>query len=284
MTTPATPPDGPRPDVPVDSVTGMHAPHMAAMNDPVMVTVGADPLDDDPAGAGGQDTVQAMHGILMREHAEPRDGFEPVPFWVMVVFAALLMWGGYYVGSGSADFRRDVNDTSEFRFAGLPTDPDNPPPDPDPKTVAELMQIGSARYQAVCIACHKANGEGDPAQKAPPLAGSEWVTGPEASPARLARIVLYGLHQPITVAKQTHDGLMPPQGVALKDYEIAAALTYVRNSFGHKADADDASPSVTPAVVKAAREKVGKRAEPFTAKELQAIPLDYKDAPAAEKK
>jgi mono/diheme cytochrome c family protein len=284
MTTPATPPDEPRPDVPVDSVQAMHAPLMEAMNDPVMLSPGADAMDDDPAGAGGQDTVQAMHGILMREHAEPRDGFEPVPFWVMVVFGALLMWGGYYVGSGSGDFRRDVNDGSEQKFAGLPIDPDNPAPDPDPKTVAELTEIGRGRYQSVCIACHKAEGEGDPAQKAPPLKGSEWVTGKEASPARLARVVLYGLHQPITVDGKTHDGVMPAQGVALRDYEIAAALTYVRNSFGHKADADDASPSITAAVVKAARDKVGKRAEPFTAKELQAIPLDYKDAPAAEKK
>ena len=143
-------PDEPRPDVPVDSVTGMHVPHMAAMNEPTMVTVGGDPADD-AAGPGGQDSVQGMHGILMREHAEPRDGFEPVPVWVMTVFGALLMWGGYYVGTMSADFRRDVNDTSEFRFAGLPIDPDNPPPDPDPKTVAELVDIGRAKYQAVCI-------------------------------------------------------------------------------------------------------------------------------------
>ncbi|HEX4607262.1 MAG TPA: cytochrome c, partial [Urbifossiella sp.] len=248
MTPPA--PDEPPPRAPVDSgetavdsVQSLHAPLMAAMNDPVMLTVGADPMDDRP-GADGQDSVQAMHGILMREHAEPRDGFEPVPVWVMAVFGALLMWGGYYIGSGSADFRRDVNDGSEITFAGLPTDPDNPPPDPDPKTVAELVQIGEARYRNVCIACHKADGEGDPTQQAPPLRGSEWVTGKEASPARLARVVLFGLHQPIEVGGKSFNGQMPAQGVALKDYEIAAALTYVRNSFGHKADTDDAKPTI----------------------------------------
>lgn len=274
-------PDEPRPDVPVDSVTGMHAPHMAAMNDPVMVTVGADPLDDQP-GDGGQDSVQSMHGILMREHAEPRDGFEPVPFWVMVVFGALLMWGGYVVGSNSADFRRDVYDADERQFPGLAVDPDNLPPDPEPKTVAELMGIGQARFQVVCATCHKSAGEGDPTLKAPPLKGSEWVAGPEASPARLARVVLYGLHQPITVLGQTHDGVMPAQGVALKDYEIAAALTYVRNSFGHKADADDANPTIPVSAVTAARAKEKKRG-PYTMAELKAIPLDYKDA-VAEKK
>jgi len=234
-----------------------------------------DAASDQP-GTGGQDSVQSMHGILMREHAEPRDGFEPVPFWVMVVFGALLMWGGYTLGSNSADFRRDVYDTDERKFSGLPVDPDNLPPDPQPRTVAELMDLGRARYQVVCVACHKGEGEGDPAQKAPPLKGSEWVTGAEASPARLVRVVLYGLHQPITVAGQTHDGIMPAQGVALKDYEIAAVLTFVRNSFGHKADADDANPTVPVAAVTAARAKEKTRG-PYTMQELKAIPLDYRD-------
>ena len=269
------------PDGPVDSVQAMHGPLMEAMNDPVMVTAGGDPINDQP-GAGGQDSVQSMHGILMREHAEPRDGFEPVPFWVMVVFGALLMWGGYYLGSGSADFRRDVYDTDERQFSGLPTDPDNQPPDPEPKTVTELMEIGKARYQVVCSTCHKSEGEGDPTVKAPPLKGSEWVAGPEASPARLVRVVLYGLHQPITVLGQTHDGVMPAQGVALKDYEIAAALTFVRNSFGHKADSDDANPTVPVSAVTAARAKEKKRG-PYTMAELKAIPLDFRDA-VVEKK
>ncbi len=35
----------------------------------------------------------------MREHAEPRDGFEPVPFWVAIVCGGLLAWGGYYIGA-----------------------------------------------------------------------------------------------------------------------------------------------------------------------------------------
>ena len=51
----------------------------------------------------------------MREHGEPRDGFEPVPFWVAVVFGGLLAWGGFYIGTNSADFRRDVFDRSDLR-------------------------------------------------------------------------------------------------------------------------------------------------------------------------
>lgn len=276
--TPPTP-DEPTPAAPVDSVTQLHAPHMTAMNDPVMLSPGADE-DDDAVGAGGQDPVQAMLHIFMREQAEPRDGFEPVPFWVAVVCGALLMWGGYYLGTNSADFRRDVYDGTEITFAGLPFDPDAVPPDPDPKTVADLAKIGEAKYRSICLACHKADGGGDPSQQVPPLAGSEWVTGAEASPARLARVLLYGLHQPITVAGKQYSGQMPAQAAALKDYEIAAVLTFVRNTFGHKADADDANPTIPTALVKAVREKLGKR-EPFTMGELKAIPLDFSDLPPA---
>lgn len=227
--------------------------------------------------AGGQDTVQAMHDILMREQAEPRDGFEPVPMWVPVLFAVFLMWGGYYLGSNTGDFRRDAFDVQTL---GTPSLPDDMPklPDPDPKTVTELMAIGEAKYKAVCIACHKADGKGDsnPMQPYPPLAGSEWVAGTEASPARQARILLYGLQGPISVGGKSFNGQMPAQGGAMKDYEIASVLTYVRNSFGNKLDPDDANPAITPAYVKAVRAKLGKR-EPFTALELQKIALDFTD-------
>ena len=258
-----------------DSVLSLHQSVMDVMNDPVVLS--ADGTAD--TTAGGQDSVQAMHDMFMREQAEPRDGFEPVPFWVAVVCGGLLMWGGYYAGTHSADFRRDVYDTGEFRFADLALPPGQAAPDPDPQTVAELKAIGELKYRGVCVACHKPDGAGDPTQQYPPLNGSEWVVGAEASPARLSRILLYGLHQPITVAGKTFNGQMPAQGGAMKDYEIAAVITYVRNTWGNAADTDDAKPTVTTAFVKAAREKVGRRG-PMTAAELKQIPLDYSDLAA----
>jgi mono/diheme cytochrome c family protein len=294
MSTPH-PPDEPRTDalpetdVPgpggSDNVLGLHKPHMDIMNDPVMLSAeGLDHDEPDAATApGGQDTVQTMH-ITLREQAEPRDGFEPVPMWVPVVFAALLMWGGYYLGANSAGFRRDRFDTIELAPGALPADlPETP--EPELKTVSDLMKVGEAKYKSVCAACHKPDGNGDtnPSQPYPPLAGSEWVAGPQASPARLARIVLFGLQGQLAVKGKSFAGQMPAQGAAMKDYEIAAVITYVRNSFGNKADPDDANPAVTPALVKAVRAKGGKRA-PLTADELQRIPLDYSDLPPAGKK
>ena len=239
-------------------------------------------IEEPDTAAGGQDTVQAMHDIFMREQSEPRDGFEPVPKWVPVIFAVLLMWGGYYLGSNSGDFRRDAFDTVEMKPPQLPADMPVLP-DPEPKTVSELMAIGESKYKSVCIACHKADGKGDanPSQPYPPLAGSEWVMGAEASAARQVRIVLYGLQGPISVVGKSYSGQMPAQRGAMKDYEIASVLTYVRNSFGHKLDADDANPAISTALVKAVRAKLGKR-EAMTAPELLKIPREFTDLPTAK--
>ena len=98
-----------------------------------------------------------------------------------------------------------------------------------------------------CATCHQADGRGDAIY--PPLAGSEWVTGDET---RLIKLVLKGAWGPITVKGRTYDpknGLPPMIGFEnlLKDDEVAAVLTYVRQSFGNKA------PPVKPASVAAVR-------------------------------
>ena len=247
---------------------------------PNLPPTGTSPPDDE-----SPDAVQRQMDMVAREQAEPRDGFEPVPFWVACIFGGLLAWGGYYVGTNSADFRPDVFDRSDLRLpAGGPAAVS--PPDPDPQSLEDLMKIGQQKY-AVCANCHKPDGKGDPAQKIPPLAGSDWVDGPQASAARLSRILLYGLTGPITVSGVTynHSGTaMPAQGTAMKDYEIAAVITYIRNSWGNKADAGK-PPAVTAAVVRAARAKEGTRkangSQPVTADELLKLPVDYSDLAAA---
>jgi mono/diheme cytochrome c family protein len=110
-----------------------------------------------------------------------------------------------------------------------------------------VMESGKAQY-LVCAACHGANGEGSPI--APPLAASEWVTGPVSN---LIRIQLRGLTGPITVAGKEYD--FPGGMVAMPyqtDDQIAAVLTYIRNSFGNQASA------VKPEQVNALRGEVGK--------------------------
>jgi mono/diheme cytochrome c family protein/glucose/arabinose dehydrogenase/lysophospholipase L1-like esterase len=104
---------------------------------------------------------------------------------------------------------------------------------------AQSYQLGAQVFhrEAHCATCHQANGLGlDPAF--PPLVGTPWVTG---DVERLTKITLHGLHGAIEVNGKVYDpakGVPPmtPFGSLLNDEEIAAVLTYIRNSWGNKAD------------------------------------------------
>ena len=114
-----------------------------------------------------------------------------------------------------------------------------------------VMEVGKVQY-AVCAACHGQNGEGGPL--APPLAGSNWVQGPVSN---LIRIQFRGLQGPITVSGKEYTSFPAPMaaiGAGNTDENIAAVLTFVRNSFGNKA------PAVKAEQVKALRGEVGKPA------------------------
>ena len=95
----------------------------------------------------------------------------------------------------------------------------------DPNKVWQLPDLiarGEKVYAANCVACHQAQGQGTPAMKAPALAGNKNVIGQEATPIDT---VLNG--RPNTVM-QAFKG-------QLSDTDIAAVVTYARNSWGNKA-------------------------------------------------
>jgi len=105
-------------------------------------------------------------------------------------------------------------------------------------TDAEAYKLGGEVYfrDAHCATCHQPDGKGmDPVY--PPLVGTSWVTGDEE---RLAKIALHGLWGKIEVNDKIYDPSkgVPPMtafGALLDDKEMAAVLTYVRNSWGNKA-------------------------------------------------
>ena len=110
-----------------------------------------------------------------------------------------------------------------------------------------VMEAGKTQFMT-CMACHGAEGQGTP-NLAPPLAGSDWVMGPVEN---LIRIQLRGLQGPITVSGVEYKLVAPMVPQAFQtDEQIAAVLTFVRNSWGNKA-----SP-VTPEQVKVFRGEVG---------------------------
>jgi cytochrome c oxidase subunit 2 len=100
-------------------------------------------------------------------------------------------------------------------------------------TVDELKQRGESVYTANCVACHQANGKGVPGAFAA-LDGSPVVNGAKADQIN---ILLNG------------KAGMPAWKATLSDTEIAAVITYTRNSWSNKA----AENIVQPAEVLAAR-------------------------------
>jgi mono/diheme cytochrome c family protein/glucose/arabinose dehydrogenase len=99
----------------------------------------------------------------------------------------------------------------------------------------ELYNLGKEVYakEGYCTTCHQPDGKGLTASGFPPLTGTNWVSG---SDDRLIKLVLKGLLGPIEVQGQKYPGQVPmtPFGGLLNDKEVAAVLTYVRNSFGNK--------------------------------------------------
>ena len=106
----------------------------------------------------------------------------------------------------------------------------------DRKTMA-LFKKGAEVYsrEGHCITCHQPDGEGLPAAKFPPISNTKWIQG---NPDRLIKLTMHGLHGPIEIKGKKYAGQVPMTAFkALSDDEMAAVLTYVRNTFGNKASA-----------------------------------------------
>jgi cytochrome c oxidase subunit 2 len=107
--------------------------------------------------------------------------------------------------------------------------------DPNKKwTLVDLKARGEKVYRANCVACHQASGQGVKGAF-PALDGSAIANGAKG---RHIEIVLNG--RPGTA--------MAPFGKQLSDTDIAAAITYERNSWGNKT-----GDVIQPSEVKAAR-------------------------------
>ena len=161
--------------------------------------------------------------------------------------------------SGAAGLMAEVvhNSTSKMADADLKAmatyikDVDggpNPPPPPeqaksDPETMA-----GSAIYADSCSACHGGDGKGVP-HMFPPLEHNANVQ--QRDPTTLIRVILEGAKTVATDARPTTSA-MPAYNWKLKDDQIAAVATYVRNVWGNHA------PPVDPGQVLDLRAKLRK--------------------------
>lgn len=155
-----------------------------------------------------------------REYSEPYEGGHPVPKLVLTIIALLLVWAVYHLAVSYNPMPPAVGDDRVAQDFAVP-----------------LTADGGQLYTANCVACHQANGGGVPGVF-PPLSNSEFVDA--ADPGVFIRIVLHGIHGPLTVEGKTYNGEMPHFQDKFSDAELAALVTHVRSSFGNKASATDA--------------------------------------------
>jgi len=194
--------------------------------------------------------LEVLHRAVLREKPEPFEGQEPVPWWMKAAFVLLIAWGGWYLGRYDAKFDPQRADMQPLAGAVAATPELGGGDD-------ALIARGRVLYGGRCAACHQATGQGLTGV-APPLAGSEWVTG---DPEVTARIVLHGLTGPVTVAGTEWNGVMPAWGATMTDDELGAVLSYVRTSW------DNSASVVQPDLVRQVRDSE-ERSTPWTAQEL----------------
>jgi cytochrome c oxidase subunit 2 len=123
---------------------------------------------------------------------------------------------------------------------------------------AELLQRGQQDYANYCATCHQPTGLGMPGA-IPPIAGNKPFSAPPAMTDLLAQRGFYNSGKIIVGPVARHIDIvlkgipgtpMPAFGTQLTDADVAALVTYERNSFGNQT-----GDVVQPSAVKAARAK-----------------------------
>jgi mono/diheme cytochrome c family protein len=209
----------------------------------------------DQAAASDESLMDAHEQVLSRH---PDDGarYRLLPIGILFTLSGLVLFAGTYLNRYAGHYNPTIyNENAKPTTGGAA------------EVKVDPLLLGASQYKAVCITCHQETGQGIPGTY-PPLAGSEWVNGPAA---RVIRIVVYGLKGDIHV--EGHDfnaAAMPVFGQVngsaynWSDEKIAAVLTYVRQTWGNKAD------PVKPEDVAAVHKAVGERKE-MTEPELEQV-------------
>jgi mono/diheme cytochrome c family protein len=102
---------------------------------------------------------------------------------------------------------------------------------PSAAETGTMLAAGAKVYKDHCEACHRADGQGVP-RIYPPLANNQSITMRNA--INPVRIVLNGGFPPSTEGNPRPYG-MPPFYQELSDAQVAAVVTYVRQSWGNSA-------------------------------------------------
>ncbi len=205
--------------------------------------------------AASDESIQRVHSALLREKPEPKEGYTPMPLFLLGFVSAMIFVVSIYFIHYRSGFDPMVYDE---RF-----DPETMGSGANQVAEVDPMVAGKRAFTQVCATCHQPTGMGVPGAF-PPLVGSEWVVGDEAT---VIRILLNGLQGPIEVEGNTFNGVMPAFGPGggynWKDDRIAHVLTYIRAEWGNTGE------PVTPERVKEIRESLSSTA-PWTVDKLKA--------------
>jgi mono/diheme cytochrome c family protein len=202
---------------------------------------------------GGDERGRAMQGYALQGWFasdltnDPRRG---LGLWSVDDIATYLKSGGNKFASATGLMAETIDDsTSKMSDADLhaialylkdrPGDPANAnaaqshedPAVPAPPSSA--MKIGQQIYADECAGCHRGDGKGTRGLF-PALAGAPLVQ--QSDPASLLHVVLRGTMGLATPQAPTA-AAMPAFAWVLNDDQVAAVLTYIRNSWGNTAPA-----------------------------------------------
>ena len=190
--------------------------------------------EPDPQRPDLDDTtnVSETHERLLREAAAaareknlPVAGSVPIPMTLVVAVGVILLIAGGVLGGGGKLFT--YNDYQRPGYVrAVPEGAAQSGPQAMPALQA-FMRRGQKIF-ARCAACHGPDGRGGPTY--PSLAGSAWAQG---ETQRFSQIILNGLEGPMSTGK-AYPAPMTPQGAGMSPEDLAAVMTYVRNSFGNE--------------------------------------------------
>jgi mono/diheme cytochrome c family protein len=210
---------------------------------------------------GGDKTDEALQGYALQGWYAPditNNNRSGIGSWSIDDIANYLLTGHNATGFATGPMAETLSDsTSKMNDADLkaiavylkdqPARNEAAPAAPD----QSAMKAGQQVYADECAGCHGADGKGE-ANLIPALSNSALVQ--QTDPTSLLRVVLRGARNVATPSAPTAPA-MPAFSWVLDDNDVAAVLTYIRNSFGN------AAPSVGASETGKARQAFAERAD-----------------------
>ncbi|HKW53709.1 MAG TPA: cytochrome c [Stellaceae bacterium] len=193
---------------------------------------------------GGDKTSHALEGGVLQGWYSPNltgDKRAGLGSWSPEEIVAYLKSGHNAAAAATGPMSEVVTDsTSQMTDGDLRAIAaflkDQPATTAEPGAIAATdpaMRTGEAIYADNCAACHAMSGDGV-ARLFPALKGSPSTQS--ADPTSLIRVVLQGARSVATASAPTGPA-MPAFDWKLSDAQVAAVLTYIRNSWGNAAAA-----------------------------------------------